>query len=607
VLQLFGDEPPAAIPLAPGVLTELDPEVMLITYLPDAALTGLLPEVAARGLRLALLPHPEMRHARIGFGVASRLEDAVADLLAAPPERRVDLLHCNDSPVLDSVVIGDALTLAPGTASGEGLLVRGRRCLGLTRHLGSAQLQPVTLTTQKNKVLETAALGIVAVEHGRSSAITRRLIEDSAANDGMLHALVLAPRSVLEAARFLLASLFLEGTGPARRLPAFVGHVRSQAITISSARPMTYLVDGVPASATEVRLRVDPLALTLVPGRHLATDQAPADGREGFRIQGLPRGEAVRELVGRPLPWMHEAATEDFKDLFLALRENARVPQSYLILMVLSTLLATIGLFANSAPVIIGAMILAPLMAPIISLAMGMLRGDGYLATESIRSLAWGVALALFCAVALTRVTPLHAINTEIAARLSPTLLDLGVAILSGVAGAYAHARAEVTRSLAGVAIAVALVPPLAVSGIGIGWGEWPIFQGAFLLFLTNLAGNVLAAAVAFLALGFSPFGRAKRGLALALLLVGVVSVPLAVGFLRMVDENRVVRLLEGQEVGGVGLRDVQVRSVDPLHLSARLVSPDAIGPEEVDRVKQGIEARLRQPIVLEAIPILVR
>lgn len=226
---------------------------------------------------------------------------------------------------------------------------------------------------------------------------------------------------------------------------------------------------------------------------------------------------------------------------------------------------------------------------------------------DSVRSLSLGILLALACATVLTAVTPLHAISGEMAARLKPTLLDLGVAILSGVAAAYAHARAEVARSLAGVAIAVALVPPLAVSGIGIGWGAWPVFAGAFLLFLTNLAGIVLAAAVTFLALGYSPFGRARRGLALALLLVGLVSIPLAYGFLRMVDEDRVVRALEGWENGEVRLRDVTVRSLRPLHLSVRLLAASPLAVADIDRVKRDIEDRLGLPVVLEATVAVVR
>jgi uncharacterized hydrophobic protein (TIGR00271 family) len=590
-----------------GTLPEAaGPETTLLTYLSDAMLKPLVPEILLRKCRLALLPHSDMKHAQIGYGIASRWEDALDDVIAAEDSVEVDLLYCNGQPVFNSVVIGDPFTLTPGTAATEGVWARLRRFARLIATLGKITLHPFKLSTQKERILDTAALGIVVVEHGRSSVMARRIIGDSAVNDGMLHALVLAPRSVLEMAWFLLRSLVLRGIGRDGRLPAFIGHIRTEALRIESPKAVGYAVDGVSDSTQAIELNVAARALKVIPGRNLQVDKG-AEAKEVFRVQGLPTGEAVTSLVSKPLPWIHHAATEEFRELFQMLRENARVSESYLILIMLSTLLATIGLFANSTPVIIGAMILAPLMAPIISLSMGVLRRQEYLLIESAKSLGWGVLLALACATLLTWIMPLHTINSEISARLSPTLLDLGVAVISGIAGAYAHARAEIARSLAGVAIAVALVPPLSVAGIGIGWGEWPVFWGAFLLFLTNLVGIVLAAAFTFLLLGYSPFGRAKRGLVLSMILAGIVSVPLAMGFFRMVDEHRIVLTLEGWESEGVQLRDVKIRSVKPLYLSARLLAGQPVDSARIDRVKQDIEALLRREITLEATVAVVR
>ena len=302
----------------------------------------------------------------------------------------------------------------------------------------------------------------------------------------------------------------------------------------------------------------------------------------------------------------HRASTEDFKDLYQSLRDNARPSSAYLTLMVLSTLLATLGLFANSAPVIIGAMILAPLMVPIISLAMALVRQDGILLTDSLKTLGWGLLLALSCAAAMTWVIPLHQVTGEIAARLNPNLLDLGVALVSGVAGAYAHAREEIARSLAGVAIAVALVPPLAVSGIGLGWGEWAVFQNSFLLFLTNLFGIVLAGNLTFLLLGFGPFRLARRGLLTALALVGVVSLPLGVGFSRMVEQNAIVRILESQEFAGVVVQEAALLPGRDLRLSVRLLSPTTLNHADVERVKRAIESRLDRRVTLEATIVII-
>ncbi|MGE0371129.1 MAG: TIGR00341 family protein [Gammaproteobacteria bacterium] len=590
-----------------SALPTVETDATLVTYLGDAELASLIPAALTRHWRIGLLPHPGMLHARLGFGIAASLEDAIADILKTDDAVEVDLPHCNGRPFFNAVVIGDSFTLTPGSAETEGLWARARRFTRLISGLRTMTLRPFKLTTHKGKTLDTAALGIVAVEHGRSSAISRRIIGDSAASDGMLHALVLAPRSVMEITRFLATSLFLRGRDTENRLPDFVGHIKTESLTITGSKAVGYTVDGVPGSAQEFVLTVAARALTLIPGRHLHAEHGAEDAKESFRVQGLPTDAAMRELASRPLPLVHSADTEEFKELFLLLRENSRASETYLILMALSTLLATIGLFANSIPVIIGAMILAPLMSPIISLSMGVLRQQEDLMIGSAKSIALGVLLALACTTLLTWITPLHTINSEIAARLSPTLLDMGVAIISGIAGAYAHARSEIARSLAGVAIAVALIPPLAVSGIGIGWGEWAVFQGAFLLFLTNLSGIVLAAALTFLALGYSPYNRAKRGLALSLVLVGIVSVPLAFGFHRMVSEHRIIQALEGREAAGVLIRDVRIRSGTPLYLSVRLLSDAPFDGARIDTVKDDIERILQRDIVLEASVALVR
>ncbi len=140
-----------------------------------------------------------------------------------------------------------------------------------------------------------------------------------------------------------------------------------------------------------------------------------------------------------------------------------------MVLMVLSTILATVGLYMNSSSVIIGAMLLAPLMAPIISLAMGILRMDKGLFGRSLIKIFMGITLALATAAFATMPLNYQPLTNEMLARLNPTVLDLAVAIIAGVAGAYTKSYKEILQSLAGVAIAVALVPPLATAGIGLG------------------------------------------------------------------------------------------------------------------------------------------
>ena len=220
---------------------------------------------------------------------------------------------------------------------------------------------------------------------------------------------------------------------------------------------------------------------------------------------------------------------------------------SYMVLMVLSTMLATVGLYLNSASVVIGAMLLAPLMAPIVSLAMGLLRRDVLLTKKSLVKIMAGILISIGAASLVTLLFPYKDITMEMQARLNPTLLDLGVAIAAGIAGAYTKSFKEILQSLAGVAIAVALVPPLAVAGIGIGQWDFYFFAQAFLLFATNLIGITLASAFTFRLLGYSSAVRGKRSIGVVALFLALITIPLYLSFDR-IAEKRIVEIKWKQE-----------------------------------------------------------
>src|SRR5690606_14811829 len=132
------------------------------------------------------------------------------------------------------------------------------------------------------------------------------------------------------------------------------------------------------------------------------------------------------------------ANAEQFEDLFKVLRVNSKLSTPFMVMMVLSTLIATFGLFANSSPVIIGAMILAPIISPIVSFSMGMVRYDVSMLKKGFVTITSGTLMSLAFAAGVTLLIPLKIVTFEIEARLSPTLLDMGIAVTSGIAAAYA-------------------------------------------------------------------------------------------------------------------------------------------------------------------------
>ncbi len=586
-------------------LDELADHEHVVTWLGDGALYHVLNAAIQKYWSIGFLPHPEMIKVRRSFLVAKKLKEAVVHIFESEIPVESDLMYCNDRLVLSSVMLGNPEAMQPATRLDEGIWSKLKHLMIMTSRLSKMRLQAYQLETFKQHTVRTAALGITVVYRVENSDFTRCLVKKELEDVASLNGLILAPRSIVDIVSFLFNRFFSrESLG--ERLPNYLGHIQTREMTISGNGLLDYSVDGEALSAETVKVCVRENAL-LVLNSNLPKKKRSQELKEVVRVSSLPKGQAVKELVDRPLPWVHHSDLEEVKETFVTLSENAQCTQAYLVLMVLSTLLATVGLFANSAPVIIGAMILAPLMAPIVSLSMGVLRQNREFALTSFKTLVTGIGLAILFGTLLSLLVPLHTINSEIGARLSPTLLDLGVAIISGIAAAYASARSEIAKSLAGVAIAVALVPPLAVSGIGLGWWDWGVFSGAFLLFITNLAGIVLAAAATFFVMGFSSFHVAKKGMMVSLLFVAMVSIPLVLSYDKMVKEQGVVYVLEGWKVDGIEVRNVKVRNGEVLYISAKLISNRPLEAHQIDKVKHKMEALLGKPIQLEAVLAVVR
>ncbi len=188
------------------------------------------------------------------------------------------------------------------------------------------------------------------------------------------------------------------------------------------------------------------------------------------------------------------------------LHRNPSEATGYWLQLVVAVGIATLGLVLGSTAVVIGAMLISPLMTPIVSFGMGLAVGSPFLVLR-----AWGrIALSVFVVVALSSTLvaalPFHELNAEIAARTTPTVLDLLTAAFCALAGVYAAMRppSDVAATAAGTSIGISLVPPLCASGFGVGTANWSVAGGAALLFVTNLAAIVVVGTLAFLVAGFN-------------------------------------------------------------------------------------------------------
>lgn len=180
----------------------------------------------------------------------------------------------------------------------------------------------------------------------------------------------------------------------------------------------------------------------------------------------------------------HDQAHPDKIDA--TIRANTRVSGTNMWVLMFAIAVASIGLNVNSTAVVIGAMLISPLMGPIVGMGYGLAVGDTALIRQAVRNIMVFVAISLVTATLYFLLTPLKEAQSELLARTQPTLWDVLIAFFGGSAGIVALTRKEGGNAIPGVAIATALMPPLCTAGYGLAHGNWHYFLGASYLFAIN-------------------------------------------------------------------------------------------------------------------------
>jgi uncharacterized hydrophobic protein (TIGR00271 family) len=317
-----------------------------------------------------------------------------------------------------------------------------------------------------------------------------------------------------------------------------------------------------------------------------------------------------RQLVEKPT---------SAKDVEQAVEMGSIPAFAFYFMLVMSAVIATFGLLANSAAVIIGAMIVAPLMSPIIAMSYGLVAGRGPLIIRSLLVVLTGTILTICVAFVMTEAIGWKLAGSEIVARMRPTLLDLGVALAAGAAAAFAFTRRGVSSALAGIAIAVALVPPLCTVGIAVALGQEASAEvgvalesfsarGPFLLYLTNIVGIVFAGSLVF----FWQYYRRRMLAVLTLVLtlgsLVIVVPPLGLSMDNLLIRNQVRRSLTIVESSilpadhDVRLTNLGVRiGRDAIFVRGDMVAPpDLMTQELINAYRDQLSEIVKMPVVLE-------
>ena len=286
-------------------------------------------------------------------------------------------------------------------------------------------------------------------------------------------------------------------------------------------------------------------------------------------------------MVNLTQEWFEQNKFDDsilpdiYDKLYFEGEKSLRKLTNYVVMLLLATVISTYGVTSDSTATVIGAMLVAPLMTPIMGATLALVTGKEARAIKSVILVIISVAAVIALSAILS--FPISIIdfeeNAEIASRVAPGLSAMGVALAAGAAGAFATSRKSVGDSLPGVAISISLVPPLSVVGIALAHGEYQDAFGSFLLFFTNFLAIILAGSVVFwlgganaLKLTESQVAARKRAYVVAMISSIVVLLMLATTSIEAVRNSQRNSIAQSAVNDWLGDSDYEATSISVRH-----------------------------------------
>ena len=308
-------------------------------------------------------------------------------------------------------------------------------------------------------------------------------------------------------------------------------------------------------------------------------------------------------------------------EVYRTVQRGARPHVDFFVMSGLAAAIAALGLLLSSPAVIIGAMLVAPLMLAVLGLGLGVVQGDLRLLRLVVSAMLRGALLAIAVGFLMGLAVPDASPTAEMLGRAHPTLLDLGVALVSGAAGAYALCRKDVSAALPGVAIAAALMPPLTTVGLGLALADTRIAGGALVLFLTNLVAISAAGGLIFLWLGFRPepgkhrhrrvFRSGVLGTVVLLTAISTMLGMLTINSLRQAAFQRAVHRALSEEIAAIGQAELANWQIaddegEMVYLKVHVHASRPVLVQETADLQARVALRLQRPVALEltVIPI---
>ena len=305
--------------------------------------------------------------------------------------------------------------------------------------------------------------------------------------------------------------------------------------------------------------------------------------------------------------WVSEVAHDvDHGAVLKKIAGESSLTPRYLFMTCMSAGIAILGMLLSSPAVVIGAMLLSPLMGPMLGAGFALAEGKFTWLRLCARALVWGTLFAILFCAAIVWFSPLQNVTEEIAARTRPNLFDLLVALFSSLAGSYAMIRGR-DGTIVGVAIATALMPPLAAVGFGLATVNWTVFGGALMLFITNLLTIALTAALMARLYGFrSEKQRGRSSWVQSMLILATfvaLAIPLGLALMQIAREangERLVRAAITEDFDeSARIDQIQIDwDREPITVSASVLTPD-FSADANDRLSRTLEDLLGSSVAV--------
>jgi uncharacterized hydrophobic protein (TIGR00271 family) len=326
--------------------------------------------------------------------------------------------------------------------------------------------------------------------------------------------------------------------------------------------------------------------------------------------------ESGRFLLRRILAQLTNHVTaltpKELSNLLAQLKVGLQARTDFYFMVALAAAIAITGLIMNDGSIVLGAMLVSPLMIPIVGIACGISLGNIDLIRRSGASTFKGMALVLGVGVLMSFLLPNVEPTDQILSRTHPGIYDLIAALAAGGAGAYSLGRRPVAGALPGVAMSLSLEPPLAVAGYGLSTSQFWITGGAFLLFLTNLAAIVLSGAGVYILLGLRP--QKKEGVSIVgkavvavILVTLILLVPLGFGTYGSIAKSHLKFQIESQFREAAlseqfELLRLKISETDEGFLiHPTVLANEVVTPEKIEKFRSAIEQKVGSPIQIDA------